>query len=220
MSGLDLYVGDSANFTLTDVDGERVGVDPATGSILKQILGSSYFSGSIDNDETGDSGPTFHSIQIFQPPQGSSSLVVTGIKLGQYQVGIKAYSQDGGAQPALSITGIANVGSTSSFQIQFSSTPGSSSTVARVASLQSTLADINNSLQLGLIDNAGIANALTSKIQAASSAASSGQNQTAANILGAFQNQISAQTGKHITGVAPQVLLEDADALISQLPKS
>ena len=62
-----------------------------------------------------------------------------------------------------------------------------------VATLQSTLADISNSLQLGLIDNAVIANALSSKIQAAQSSVNAGQDQTAANILGAFENQVNAQ---------------------------
>jgi hypothetical protein len=59
--------------------------------------------------------------------------------------------------------------------------------------------------------------ALSSKIQAASAAASSGQNQAAGNILNAFLNQLSAQAGKHVTGVAPQILLEDAESLISQV---
>jgi hypothetical protein len=116
------------------------------------------------------------------------------------------------------LPGVTSPGSTSMFQVQFSSTSGTSLTVSRVATFQNTLADIANSLALGLIGNEGIANALTSKIQAASSAANSGQNQAARNILNAFLNQLSAQTGKHITGAAPQILLEDASSLISQLP--
>ena len=107
---------------------------------------------------------------------------------------------------------------TTMFSIQFFSAPGTSSTASRVATFQSTLADIANSLALDLIDNAGIANALTSNIRAADSAASSGQSKVAANILGAFQHLIAAETGKHITGIGPQVLLEDAASLISQLP--
>ena len=83
-----------------------------------------------------------------------------------------------------------------------------------MATYQSTIADINNSLALGLIDNAGIANSLTTKIQAAASASNS---KAASGVLGAFENEVSAQTGKHITGIAPQVLQTDAASLISQL---
>jgi hypothetical protein len=81
-----------------------------------------------------------------------------------------------------------------------------------MASFQSTLADISNSLQLGLIDNQGIANSLSQKIQAAQAAIGPARN----NILKAFENDVNAQTGKHVNGIAPQVLLQDADSLISQ----
>jgi hypothetical protein len=89
--------------------------------------------------------------------------------------------------------------------------------VTLVATFPSTLQDISNSFQLGLIDNQGIANSLSSKITAASVAAARSDTTTAANELGAFTNEVNAQTGKHITGIAPQVLLADAASLISQL---
>jgi len=86
------------------------------------------------------------------------------------------------------------------------------------ATFQSTLADINNSLQLGLIDNQGIANSLSQKIQAAADAAARGQTEASKNILMAFKNEVSAQRSKHISDPAAQVLLEDADSLLSQNP--
>jgi len=78
-------------------------------------------------------------------------------------------------------------------------------------------------LNAGCIDNAGIANALTSKLSAAQSA---GNVQTAINTLTALKNQIQAQAGKHvhtacsIGGVAfnpVTVLLLDVQALIDSL---
>ena len=54
---------------------------------------------------------------------------------------------------------------------------------------------IDDLLNAGCIDNAGIANALTSKLSAAQAA---GNIQTAINILTALKNQIQAQAGKHI----------------------
>ena len=85
------------------------------------------------------------------------------------------------------------------------------------ATFQSTLADINNDLAVGLIDNQGIASALSSEINAAANAAARGDNTTSRNILNAFINQVDAQAGKHIKGNARQVLLEDAKSLLSQL---
>ena len=84
--------------------------------------------------------------------------------------------------------------------------------VTQVATFQSTLADINNSLKLGLIDNGGIANSLSHKIQAAENASGPARN----NVLNAFKNEVNAQSDKHITGIAPQVLLADANSLRGQ----
>jgi hypothetical protein len=158
-----------------------------------------------------------HSVDVLQPAQGTYVINVEGNQLGTYVLVVAPFSQDGTAQPRPTISGITGAGSSSSFQVNMTSSPGSTSQVVLTASFQSTLADIGNSLALGLIDNQGIANALSSKINAASNAAAAGDKITASNILNAFINQVNAQTGKHITGIAPQVLLADANSLLSQL---
>jgi hypothetical protein len=50
-----------------------------------------------------------------------------------------------------------------------------------------------------LVGNAGIANSLCVKLDAASAAASRGQTKTAANDIAAFDNEVAAQSGKAIT---------------------
>jgi hypothetical protein len=96
-------------------------------------------------------------------------------------------------------------------------TPGASTSVTFTASFANTLADIANSLALGLIDNAGIADALSGKINAATQALAVSDIPDAIGALQAFNNQVNAQTGKHLTGVAPQILHQDANSLLSQL---
>ncbi len=82
---------------------------------------------------------------------------------------------------------------------------------------------IGDLLNAGCIDNAGIGNALTSKLAAAQAA---GNTQTAINILTALKNQILAQAGKHIAmscaiaGVAfnpVSALLLDVQGLLDTL---
>jgi hypothetical protein len=118
---------------------------------------------------------------------------------------------DGSPQPDVLIPGIAGPGSSTSFSIQLTSAPGSTPTITVAATFSSTLADINNSLQLGLIDNQGIANSLSQKVEATQKATGNNGN----NILKAFINEVNAQSGKHIKGAAVQVLLADANALSS-----
>ncbi|HKW63311.1 MAG TPA: hypothetical protein VJN89_12250 [Candidatus Acidoferrum sp.] len=95
--------------------------------------------------------------------------------------------------------------------------------VSVTATTTSTGNSIGDMLNAGCIDNAGIGNALTSKLSAAQSA---GNVQTAINTLTALKNQIQAQAGKHIHTVCTiggvtfnpvTVLLLDVQALIDSL---
>ncbi len=219
ISGLDLALGDNADLLVIDEIGRRTGFDSIARERPQEIPGSAHFIDALRNDETGEP-PTEsgHSVQIFQPQQGTYRVILVGLKLGTYVLIVSPFSQDGSAQPEVRIPGISVAGSTSTFQIQFMSTPGALSTVVRVASFDGTLADINSSFQLGLIDNEGIANSLSSKIHAAAAAAARGQTQTKRDILGAFENEVNAQAGRHLFGTALQILLEDADSLLSQNP--
>jgi hypothetical protein len=103
------------------------------------------------------------------------------------------------------------------------STSAKVTVTATTSSIGSLIGDL---LGAGCIDNAGIANALTSKLSAAQSAISSDNVQTAINTLTALKNQIQAQAGKHIAtsctlgGVAfnpVSVLLGDVQGLIASL---
>jgi hypothetical protein len=142
------------------------------------------------------------------------SVVISGLRLGTYTLTAHAFSADGSIQPNLSTDGMAAPGTTSAFKIAYNPSPGSSLNIVRVATFQTTLADISNSLQLGLIDNGGIANSLSQKIEAAQNAGGPARN----NILNALKNEVNAQMGKHITFFAAQVLLQDADSLLTRNP--
>jgi hypothetical protein len=92
------------------------------------------------------------------------------------------------------------------------------------------------SLAVGFIDNAGIAYSLSQRIRAAqdasgqatthiashdasgrviTTAAQQVNGQDIVNLLNAFKNEVKAQSGEHITDIAAQLLLQDADSLIS-----
>lgn len=211
-SALHLSIAD-AELLVMDPGARRTGFDSRSMQDLREIPQSSYTRDALENDETG-AAPTQvgHFLDVRQPASGTYAITVRGIRLQRYSLSIRIFSADGSPQPILSADGIAGPGSASNFQIQVAVSQGSSSRIARTASLQGTLADISNSLQLGLINNRGIANSLSQKIQAAQRAVGSAK----ASIVAAFKNQVNAQAGKHVTGIAVQVLLEDADSLLSQ----
>jgi hypothetical protein len=213
ISELNVAVGDTAEFLIINSSGQKTGYDPSVGEIVQQIPNSVYFRDALQDDVTG-APPTEvdHFGEIFQPSSETYQVLVTGLKLGTYSISTRMFSQDGSPQPDLVVTGIAGPGSSSSFSIQANPAPGSKTTVVAEATFASTLADISNALSLGLIDNHGIANSLSQKIQAAQGDAQPAR----ANVLNAFINEVNAQAGKHITGAAIEVLLQDAKSLLAQ----
>jgi len=106
---------------------------------------------------------------------------------------------------------------TSTDQLEFSPAPEPSGTATRVTTFEGTLEDIRYMLVLDLIDGKGMAKMLSNQIAAASRAAAGGDKKAAEDLLKAFINEVNAQTGKHISGAAPQLLLTDANGLLSQL---
>jgi MBG domain (YGX type) len=73
-------------------------------------------------------------------------------------------------------------------------------------------------LAAGLIDNAGIANSLTSKLSGISAMIAQGNTNAAKNQLNAFINELDAQLGKHIAQQAYDLLKAAALYLINSLP--
>src|ERR1700693_2862806 len=213
ISELDLAVGDAAEFLVVDPSQRGTGSDPATGQVTEQIPRSVYFRDGLEDDVTG-AHPTAvaHFADVFQPSQGLYKITITGLKLGTYTLSTRMFSQDGSPQPERTLVGIAGVGSTSSVSLELSPSPGAVPRVKRLATFAGTLADISNSLQLGLIDNRGIATSLAQEILAAQRAAGLSRG----NILAAFEREVKAQAGKHVTAIVVQVLLEDAASLRTQ----
>ena len=106
---------------------------------------------------------------------------------------------------------------TSTDQPHYSPAPEPSGVLTPGPTFEGTLDDIRYMLVLDLIDSKGMAKALSSKIIAASNAAARDDKKTAEDFLKAFIKEVNAQTGRHISGAAPQLLLTDANSLLGQL---
>lgn len=101
-----------------------------------------------------------------------------------------------------------------------------SASVTLTASTASIANTIGQLLSAGCIDNAGVANALTSKLATAQGFLNAGDNLDAINALSALLNQIRAQAGKHIatsctingqTFNPTTLLITDVQSLIDSL---
>ena len=214
-------------------DGDPVtGAENVYGTTFTPIKGGDFaFSGIAPLTITaGGSGSTSVSVN----PTGAFNSAVNLSVSGQ-SAGVTATLSPNSVTPSggNSASSILNVSAASfvvptNFTLTVTGTSGalSHSATANVsvsATATSTSNSIGDMVNAGCIDNAGIANALTTKLAAAQSA---GSVQTAINTLTALKNQIQAQAGKHIHtactigGVAfnpVTVLLLDVQALIDSL---
>jgi hypothetical protein len=216
ISGLNIAVGanrDSVNIDVSDSSGRRTGMIDDV--VKSDIPSSSYTRDSLQDDEsleqlTGES----HIIDLFALSADTYTFRVQGLTLGTFEVTVSAWDVNGILEDTTILSGIVGPASTTIFSIPFASSPGTISKVTRIATFESIVADIDNSLRLGLIDNAGIANSLKQKISAAQNSSGAARK----DILSSFSNEVNAQSDKHIMGIAPQVLVDDAMSLIRQIP--
>jgi hypothetical protein len=78
--------------------------------------------------------------------------------------------------------------------------------------------DVNQFLALGDIKNAGEANSLLAKLDAAANARTRGNCNTAANDYSAFIDELTAQKGKGVDSTAADIMIADAQYLITHCP--
>ena len=108
------------------------------------------------------------------------------------------------------------------FQIIASDNAGNSTsrsvTFSVVVTAASIKDDVSQFLALGMIKNSGQANSLTAKLNAAANARARGDCQTAANNYQALIKELQAQSGKGVDSSAAQVMIADAQYLITHCP--
>jgi hypothetical protein len=78
--------------------------------------------------------------------------------------------------------------------------------------------DVTQFLAAGKIKNNGEANSVLKKLDAAAKARAGGDCNSAANIYGAFINELNAQSGKGVDATAAAIMIADAQYLIAHCP--
>jgi len=78
--------------------------------------------------------------------------------------------------------------------------------------------DVRQFLQSAGISNAGIANSLLAKLDRASAERAAGNCAAAAHHYEVFINELRAQIGQHVDSVAAQIMIADAQYLITHCP--
>ncbi len=164
-SYLTINIAD-ARLLVTDSTGRRTGIDPATGEEFLEIPRAVHYADAIDDDVTGEAAVvTVFSVEIPRPSEGTYRVLVGGLKQGARRLQVGAVTVEGDVQrPLLKAPVILEVGSTSLFEVEYFSSPGATSRLTRLATFESTLEDISNCFEQGLIPDEATANELTQRI--------------------------------------------------------
>lgn len=139
---------------VTDPQGRRLG-NPGTGNDLFEIpLGSYMRDFPLASDD--GSGPSLgdptglKTAYVPSPEDGTYTVVATGTGSGSYTLDVQAVASDGTVQPA-SVSGVTAPGSTATYEVTYSSAPGSPPSVTRqptgpIASLSTAAASFGSQL--------------------------------------------------------------------------
>ena len=84
-------------------------------------------------------------------------------------------------------------------------------TITGAVTLEGLIADLRDFYEAGDIGNTGVFNSLLTKLEAAQAALGRGNTKAAANKLGAFIEEVMAQSGKHVATEAAEALVYDTE---------
>jgi hypothetical protein len=218
-SSLNINTASEVELLLTGPTGEHTGFDSAAGAVVEDS--GAYFVDSIaDDTQDGFSTGSSRSVFVPQPSDGAYTLAVAGLSLGTYSVIVHPYSRDESIQPVVNVAGLTGPRSASTFKLQLSTVPGSTTVITRSATPTSAMEDFENSLRLGLITNKRLAESLSDKLHKAGQEEKEGECHEARDILRRFKDEVEDHIGKGIEQLTAQVLTEDAEYLIHSCKES
>lgn len=186
---------------------QMVSLDNTAPSItINQPTASAYpHSASITLDYSAtDAGS---GVQSIIATLDGSSTTSTGKSLASGQV-INLLTDVTLGSHTFTVTATDNVTNTAAQSVVFSV----------IVTADSIKADVDQFLASGKIDSQGLATALLAKLDAAAAARARGDCTTANNDYQAFINEVMAQAGKGIDPTAAQILIADANYLMTHCP--
>jgi len=125
LSGLGIVAGSPVELLIVAPNGQETGFDPALGKVVEQIASSDYYTESVGDDTGGgaDTNPV-KKIEVVTPSAGQYTLKVIGTGSGGFTLFISGYD-DNGEESMETFTGTTSPGTTLTYDVQYSPSPGS-----------------------------------------------------------------------------------------------
>ena len=147
---------------VSDPSGRQTGFLASSGTRVQTIPGSSYFTESVDNDETGEAGNQVARFGVGPVSSGTYIVELNGLANTTYVLSLDASDISGGAlnvSPA-SFTGYLQPSTTKQFTLSVDPTPGTKLVLTPVLTFASIKGDLHAAYLLGQIGNKHFVNEL------------------------------------------------------------
>jgi len=122
---------DPVQMLVTDSQGRQSGFNPATGTVISQIPGSSYFDGYLSSDsstssqDAQDSTTEMVELDLVGAEAGTYTLQITTVTGGTFSVELLPYEAQGQPASAQIISGQLATNGTATYDLSYSSSSGS-----------------------------------------------------------------------------------------------
>ncbi len=157
---ITFYIASPAELFLVDPLGRRTGVDPETKQFFSEIPESSY-----GEDQIGDKNPV-KALDVMEPMEGKYQLRVVGTAPGSYSLTTRTEDQGGNIQQ-ITVDGVIAKDVVSTFDVDYSSTPGIPTEIERTITIPDTINDAEISYELGWITKKFVRDILITKLKVA-----------------------------------------------------
>jgi hypothetical protein len=206
---MEIVATDSVQLLLTSPIGLRTGFDASDGDVVQD--GGSYAVVTIeDQSGAGDTTQPTQFIDISQPTSGQYTLSVNGSQPGPFTATVVAFAQDGTQETPVDVSGSVIPGTPTTFNMSFSTTPGSSLSVTAVP--RSLLTDLAAAIKAGLVKKLdGIV--LTIAADAAIDVYNHHQCGLAGAVLDLLIAALQDMSGRGVDAATASVLIADANNL-------
>ncbi len=212
----------SASFFVEDSNGRKTGENPILKELYSEIPNARFGDEGYGDDLSTESGIYRIIFDAENMIDGVYYINVIGTGTDSIRLGIVVERKKSKKYEFQSI-GLIHKGEIKKFQLNYASDPSVPITVEEVTAIDpiSTINElityIHTALNLGSIDNKGLANSLISKLETAKKQIEKEKPKEAVNALRAFLNELEAQHGKHIADEVYVYLKEKVKGLMVEL---
>jgi hypothetical protein len=134
-SALWLRAGTRVTVLMTDPQGRKAGVDPATRQIVQDIPNSFSDVDYVENRYTGEKeAEAYQRINIEPAAKGEYVIEVRGLQPGPFSVNVSALSSNGSSAPSKELEGLISEGEKRTLRLSFDPAPQAGLTLVDAAS--------------------------------------------------------------------------------------